>query len=248
MKLTILGCSGTYPGPRSACSSYLVESSGFRLVLDAGNGSLGELQKHCDLREVDAVLVSHLHADHCLDLVANSYARRYHPEGTPPKLPLYGPINTRERLCGAFEFWPEDSLADIYDFRTISPGCLNVGPFRVDLARVAHPIEAFGVRLTADGRSLTYSGDTSPCDELVDLARHSDLFLCESSFLEGGDNPPGVHMTGREAGAHAARADAGRLVLTHLVPWGDPQRSLEEAAGTFAGSLHLAETGAVYDL
>ncbi|SBW20978.1 MBL fold metallo-hydrolase [Protofrankia symbiont of Coriaria ruscifolia] len=248
MKLTILGCSGTYPGPRSACSSYLVESDGFRLVLDAGNGSMGELQRHCDLRDIDALLVSHLHGDHCLDLVVSSYARRYHPEGMPPKLPVYGPINTQERLCAAFERWPEDSLADIYDFRTISPGRLDVGPFRIDLERVAHPVEAFGMRVTAQGRSLTYSGDTSACDELVQLARDTDLFLCESAFLDVPDNPPGVHLSGREAGEHATKAGAGRLVLTHLVPWGDAERSREEAAGAFDGPLTLAETGAVYEI
>jgi ribonuclease BN (tRNA processing enzyme) len=248
VKLTILGCSGTYPGPTSACSSYLVESDGFRLVVDAGNGSLGELQRHCDLRDIDAVLLSHLHADHCLDLVANTYARRYHPAGMPPKLPVYGPINTQERLCGAFDRWPEDSLADIYDFQTIGPGCVHVGPFRIDLARVAHPIEAYGVRITAGGRSLTYSGDTGACERLVRLARDSDLFLCEASFLDHEENPPDLHLTGREAGEHATRAGVGQLVLTHLVPWGDAARSEEEAAGAFEGKLSLAATGAVYEL
>ncbi|KPM56798.1 MBL fold metallo-hydrolase [Frankia sp. CcI49] len=248
MKLTILGCSGTYPGPTSACSSYLIEQDGFRLVLDAGNGSVGELQNHCDIRDVDAVLLSHLHGDHCLDLVATSYARRYHPEGMPPKLPVYGPINTQERLCGAFERWPDDSLADIYDFRTIGPGRLHIGPFGIDLARVAHPIEAYGVRINAGGRTLTYSGDTGACDRLVRLAQGSDLFLCEASFLDGEDNPPDLHLTGKDAGEHATRADVGRLVLTHLVPWGNVERTHGEAQDAFDGDLSLASTGAVYEL
>ncbi|CUU57855.1 Ribonuclease BN, tRNA processing enzyme [Parafrankia irregularis] len=248
MKLTILGCSGTYPGPASACSSYLIEQDGFRLVLDAGNGSVGELQNHCDIRDVDAVLLSHLHGDHCLDLVATSYARRYHPEGMPPKLPVYGPINTQERLCGAFERWPDDSLADIYDFRTIGPGRLHIGPFGIDLARVAHPIEAYGVRINAGGRTLTYSGDTGACDRLVRLAQGSDLFLCEASFLDGEDNPPDLHLTGKDAGVHATRADVGRLVLTHLVPWGNVERTHGEARDAFDGDLSLASTGAVYEL
>jgi ribonuclease BN (tRNA processing enzyme) len=248
VKLTILGCSGTYPGPTSACSSYLVESDGFRLVVDAGNGSLGELQRHCDLRDVDAVLLSHLHADHCLDMVSASYARRYHPEGTPPKLPVYGPINTQERLCGAFERWPADSLADIYDFRTIGPGRVNVGPFRVDLTRVAHPVEAYGARIAADGRVLTYSGDTGPCERLTRLARDSDLFLCEASFLDHEENPPDLHLTGRQAGEHAARAEVGHLVLTHLVPWGDPVRSEAEATDVYGGRLSVASPGATFEI
>lgn len=248
MKLTILGCSGTYPGPTSACSSYLIEDEGFRLVLDAGNGSMGELQRHCDIRDVDAVLLSHLHGDHCLDLVATSYARRYHPEGMPPKLPVYGPINTQERLCGAFERWPDDSLADIYDFRTIGPGRLHVGPFAIDLARVAHPIEAYGVRVTAGGKTLTYSGDTGVCDRLVRLAHDSDLFLCEASFLDGEDNPPDLHLTGKDAGEHATRAGVGQLVLTHLVPWGNVERTHAEAADAFDGDLTLASTGTSYEV
>jgi ribonuclease BN (tRNA processing enzyme) len=248
VKLTILGCSGTYPGPTSACSSYLVESDGFRLVLDAGNGAFGELQKHCDLRELDAVLLTHLHGDHCLDLVPNSYARRYHPEGIPPKLPVYGPVNTQERICGAFEKWPDDALADIYNFQTIGTGRIDVGPFRLDLARVAHPIEAYAVRVAADGQSLTYSGDSGPCDRLVRLAKGTDLFLCESAFLDYTDNPPDLHMTGREAGEHASRASVGQLVLTHLVPWGDPTRSHQEAADAYDGPLTLAATGRVYEL
>ncbi|MCM3884461.1 MBL fold metallo-hydrolase [Frankia sp. R82] len=248
MKLTILGCSGTYPGPTSACSSYLVEADGFRLVVDAGNGSMGELQRHCDLRDIDAVLLSHLHGDHCLDLVANSYARRYHPEGMPPKLPVYGPINTQERLCGAFEKRPEDSLADIYDFRTIGAGCLHIGPYRIDLTRVAHPVEAYGVRITTGDKVLTYSGDTGACDRLVRLARDSDLFLCEASFLDDEDNPPDLHLTGREAGEHAQRADVGHLVLTHLVPWGNAARSREEADAAFDGALTVASPGATFEV
>jgi len=248
VKLTILGCSGTYPGPTSACSSYLVESDGFRLVMDAGNGSLGELQKHCDLRDVDAVLLSHLHGDHCLDLVVQSYARRYHPQGMPPKLPVYGPINTRERLCGAFERWPEDSLADIYDFQTIGPGRVHIGPFLIDLARVAHPVEAYGVRIAADGKVLTYSGDTGPCEKLVRLAKDSDLFLCEAAFLDHEDNPPDLHLTGREAGLHAEAAGVGQLVVTHLVPWGDASRSEAEARAAYSGKLTVAAPGASYEV
>jgi ribonuclease BN (tRNA processing enzyme) len=248
VKLTVLGCSGTYPGPKSACSSYLLESDGFRLVLDAGNGSFGELQNHCDLRDIDAVLLSHLHADHCLELIPNTYARRFHPAGPQPPLPVYGPTGTQQRLCRAFDDWPADSLADVYEFHELSPGAMDIGPFRVDLTRVAHPVEAYGTRLTAGGRSLTYSGDTSECEDLIRLATGTDLFLCESAFLDRPDNPPGVHMCGREAGEHATKAGVGRLVLTHLVPWGDAERSEEEAAGAFGGPLERAARGRVYEV
>ena len=91
MKLTVLGSAGTFPGPDSPCSAYLVEHEGFRLLLDFGPGSLGPLQRHLGLLDLDAVYLSHLHADHCLELVTYSYARRYHPDGNPPSLPVYGP-------------------------------------------------------------------------------------------------------------------------------------------------------------
>ena len=248
MHLTVLGCSGTFPGPRSGCSSYLVEHEGFRLMVDAGNGAIGTLQAFCDLLDLDAVLLTHLHADHCLDLVAYAYARRYHPLGMPPPIPVYGPASTRRRLVGAFDRPPVDGLRETYDFRSIGPGRSEIGPFTVDLARVAHPIEAYAVRLTAAGRSLTYSGDTGECDDLVSLARGCDAFLCEASWHDDIANPPGVHLSGREAGEHADRAGVGRLLLTHLVPWSDPERTLTEATGAFSGRLSLVSAGAGYDI
>ena len=97
MQLTVLGCAGTFPGPSSPCSGYLVEHDGYRLILDLGAGALGNLQRHCDLREIDAVYITHLHADHCIDLVAYFYARRYHPQGMPPILPS-DPRDPHDRL------------------------------------------------------------------------------------------------------------------------------------------------------
>jgi ribonuclease BN (tRNA processing enzyme) len=142
MKLTVLGCAGTFPGPGSACSSYVLEHDGFRLLIDAGNGALGPLQKHVGLLNIDAVLISHLHGDHCLDMVAYSYALRYHPEGPLPRMPVYGPVSTRYRLCGAFDDWPSDGLSDVFDFRGIRAGNRSIGPFEIELDRVRHPIEA----------------------------------------------------------------------------------------------------------
>jgi ribonuclease BN (tRNA processing enzyme) len=217
-------------------------------MVDAGNNAIGTLQSCCDLLDVDAVLLSHLHADHCIDLVAYAYARRYHPLGMPPALPVYGPVGTRERLVGCFEHPPVDGLRETYDFRTMAPGSFEIGPFTVDLARVAHPIEAYGVRLTADGRSLTYSGDTGPCEDLITLARGTDAFLCEASWHDDVANPPGVHLSGREAAEHGDRAGVGRLLLTHLVPWSDPHRTMNEATGSYAGEISLVRTGERYEI
>jgi ribonuclease BN (tRNA processing enzyme) len=245
VELTVLGCAGTFPGPTSPCSSYLVEHDGFRLVVDMGAGSLGALQRHIDLLDVDAVYVSHLHADHCIDLVAYSYARRYHPRGVPPVLPVYGPEGTRERICASFETPPRDGLLDVFDFREVAVGSRTIGPFQVDTVRSNHPVECHAMRLTAGGRSLTYSGDTGVCPELVELARGTDLFLCEASWLHGPDNPPGVHLSGREAGEHARAAGVGRLVVTHVVAWADPADVVAEAQAAFDGPVEPAACGVV---
>jgi len=249
VRLTVLGCSGTFPGPESPCSGYLVEHDGYTLVLDLGNGALGQLQRHVDLLAVDAVQVSHLHADHCLDLVAYSYARRYHPGGRPPALPVHGPAGLGERIRASYEAAPADGLGEVYDFTEAVPGePYRLGPFEVLVAGVEHPVDAHAVRLTAGGRTLVYSGDTARSEALVELARGCDLLLCEASWASDPEPPPGIHLTGREAGDHAARAGAARVVLTHLMPFADPAVVLAEARESYAGPMELARCGATYDV
>jgi ribonuclease BN (tRNA processing enzyme) len=248
VQLTVLGCAGTFPGPDSPCSGYLLEHDGFRLVVDLGAGALGGLQRHIDLLDVDAVYVSHLHADHCIDLVAYSYARRYHPDGVPERLPVYGPAGTAKRVCNSFEAPPPDDLVDVYDFREVAPGDLAIGPFALRTVRSNHPVECHALRLDAGGRSFAYSGDTGVCDDLVDLARGVDLFLCEASWAHDDANPPDVHLSGREAGEHAERAGVRKLLLTHVVAWADAEAILKEARAAFDGDVELARCGAVHDV
>lgn len=244
----MLGCAGTFPGPDSPCSGYLVEHDGFRLVVDLGAGALGQLQRHVGLLDIDAVFVTHLHADHCIDLVAYSYARRYHPSGIPPQLPVYGPPGTAKRLCGAFEEPPAEDLIGVYDFRIVSAGRQQIGPFAVTTARMNHPAECYGLRLEAGGRSLVYSGDSGECAELVTLAREADLLLCEASWLDDPAQPPDVHLSGREAGQHAAAARARRLLLTHIVAWTDAAAVEAEARGAYDGPVERAVCGRSYDV
>jgi ribonuclease BN (tRNA processing enzyme) len=248
MRLTVLGCSGTFPGPDAPCSSYLIEADGFRLMIDMGNGSSGVLQRCCGLLDVDAVLLSHLHGDHWLDLVTYTYARRYHPSGRPSALPVYGPAGTMEQVSGAFGRPVGELLAQTYAFTDVGAGQMRIGPFDVRLAGVNHPVETYGVRVGRGDRSVTYSADTGECDALANLARDTDLFLCEASYLDGGDNPPGIHLTGGQAGEHAARAGARRLLLTHLVPWHDPVRTLQAAHDTYDGDIELASSGQRIDV
>ncbi len=102
MKLTVVGCSGSFPSAESACSSYLVEADGYRLLLDMGNGALGVLQRYVDPLTLDAVFLSHLHADHCLDLTGYYVVRRYHPSGHQPRIPVWGPEGTADRMARAY--------------------------------------------------------------------------------------------------------------------------------------------------
>lgn len=248
MKLTVLGCAGTFPGPESPCSGYLVEHDGFRLVLDLGAGVLGGLQRHIGLLDVDAVYISHLHADHCIDLVAYFYARRYHPDGVPPVLPVYGPAGLAKRICDSFEVSRPEQLREVYDFREVAAGSFQIGPFSVTTARMNHPVECYGLRLEVDGRSLVYTGDTGECEALVGLAADADLLLSEASWTDVPAQPPGVHLSGRQAGEHASAAGVRRLLLTHVVPWADATAVLAEARASYAGPLELAASGRSYDV
>jgi ribonuclease BN (tRNA processing enzyme) len=248
VQLTVLGNAGTFPGASSPCSGYLVEHDGFRLVLDLGAGVLGNLQRHCGLLDIDAIYISHLHADHCIDLLAYSYALRYHPAGLPPVLPVYGPEGTRSRIAASYETPPVDGLMEVFDFIEAGSRVLQIGPFTVTVAVVNHPVECHGIRIEVEGRVLTYSADTGVSDVLVDLARDADLFLCEASWPSIPVPPPDIHLTGREAGAHATSAGAKRMLLTHLMPFHDPQALLAEAKETYDGVLDLAQVGVTYQV
>jgi ribonuclease BN (tRNA processing enzyme) len=256
VRLTIVGCSGSFPGPDSPASCYLIEAEGFRLLIDLGSGALGAVQRYASLYEIDAVCVSHLHADHCLDLCDYSVARRFHPDGPKPPVPVYAPPQAALRLGLALGADPaagaeQDAyhgITEIFSFTTITPGVMEIGPLRVMAAHMNHPVETFGFRLEHRGRSLAYSADTGQSDALVELARDADVLLCEASFLEPADGggpplPENLHLTGRQAGQHAERAGVSQLVLTHLVPWNDQKRTLDEASQAFTGPLSLAAPG-----
>jgi ribonuclease BN (tRNA processing enzyme) len=246
MRVTVVGCAGSFPGPDSPASCYLLEAEGFRLVMDMGNGSLGVLQRYAELFGVDAICLSHLHADHCVDLGAYWVARQYTEAGPRPVIPVYGPRGTADRVAG----FGGEGLASVqarFAFRELAPGSFEIGPFRVTTDHMNHPVETFGFRIEQAGWRLAYSADTGRSDALVRLATGVDLLLCEASFLDGPGNRPNLHLSAREAAEHAARAGVGQLVLTHLVPWHDRERSLAEASGAYDGPLSLATSGLVLE-
>jgi ribonuclease BN (tRNA processing enzyme) len=244
MRVTVIGCSGSFPGPDSPSSCYLLEAEGFRLVMDLGNGALGTLQRYAELFGVDAIALSHLHADHCVDIGAYWVVRQYAPGGPKPPIPVYGPRGTDERVM---DVGGEDlaSVRARFAFHDLDPGERQIGPFRVTTDHMNHPVETFGFRVEHAGWRLAYSADTGECDALVRLARDADLLLCEASFPDGPDNVPDLHLSARQAAEYATRAGVGQLVLTHLVPWNDRDRTLSEASGAYHGPLSLAATGLV---
>jgi ribonuclease BN (tRNA processing enzyme) len=248
VRLTVIGCSGSFPGPDSPASSYLLEHQGFRLLLDLGNGALGPLQRHTGLADINAICLSHLHADHCLDLCGFWVAQTYAPDGPGPRIPVYGPAGTAHRMAQAYGLDEHPGMTQAFDFGTLQPGTREIGPFRVTLARMNHPVETFGFRIEVGGLVMAYSADTGESAALVELARGVDLMLCEASFLGEPGLPEGLHLTARQAAEHAVRAGVGHLVLTHLVPWNDRERSRAEAAAAFSGQLALATSGLVIDL
>jgi ribonuclease BN (tRNA processing enzyme) len=253
----VIGCAGSFPSPQSPASSYLVEvedAAGrtWRVLLDAGSGSLGPLQRYVQPRNLDAVLLSHLHADHCLDLCGMYVALRYHPDGLPGRrIPVYGPAGTFRRLADAYGAQEGDQLALVFDVRSwVEAEPVEIGPLRVVPMRVDHPVEAYGLRLehpTDEGATvLTYSGDTDACPALTRLAEGADILLAEAAFTEERDQPRHIHLTGLRAGRTAAAAGAHRLLLTHIPVWNDPAVVLAEARSAFDGDIEIVRPGGLY--
>ena len=236
MKLTVVGCSGSVSGPLSPASCYLVQApdqqTTFSLVLDLGPGALGALHNYLDRPDIGAVGLSHLHPDHCLDLCGLYVAAHYSPGAPFARIPVYGPSGTGPRFARAYEAPPPTAggvtaegahLEERFAFIDWAPEQI-VGPVQRADDRGAAPHS--GVRYPGhrdgQGATLVYSGDTGPNQALVDLASQADLLLIEASFRDRPDNPPDLHLSGRQAAQIATEAQVKNLVLTHIPPWHEP--------------------------
>ncbi|MGH3509632.1 MAG: MBL fold metallo-hydrolase [Nocardioidaceae bacterium] len=252
MKLTAIGCSGSYPGPDSPASCYLVEADSdgrtWRILLDLGSGSFGALQRFIDPCDVDAVFFSHLHPDHYSDISGLYVVWKYHPDGARPRIPVWGPAEVALQVALAYGMPKLPGMTNEFIFHEYDDDPIEFGPFTVRATPVKHPVPAYALRIECEGRVLAYSGDTGPCPQLADVvAKGADLFLCEAAFVERGDNPPDLHLTGRQAGAIATEAGVGRLVLTHVPPWYSRDAALEAARGSYP-EVELAATGSTYEI
>ena len=252
MELIVLGCSGSGAGPRSPASGYLVRTPTTTVAMDLGNGTFGVLQRHLDPFDLDAVVLSHLHPDHCADVSGLVVHRRYHPDGPGHPLPLHGPSESEVRLAVAYAPSSDERVAtdltDVFRYHEFVAGPERIGDLDLSTLPVDHPCEAYAVRLEHAGRSLVYSGDTGPCDTLVELAQGADVLLCEATWTDDPDRPPGVHHSGRQAGETARKAGVGRLLITHVPPWYDGEVLLAEARETFSGPAELVRPDGCYEV
>jgi len=243
LTVTVLGCSGSYPGPGSPCSGYLVQGGGVSLWLDAGSGTLANLQTHLRLDQVDAIVLTHEHVDHWSDVEGFFTATAYVLPRPAHSVPVYGPSGIRE---SAARFVSSSDSA--LDWRDVQDGSeVDVGGLHLRFSRTEHPPETLAVRIDGEGKSLGYSADTGPGWPLSSLGPGLDLALCEATFLtpHEGSYP---HMSARQAGQTAREAGVARLVITHLWPTVDRGIAQADAETAFGGPVTVAETGARYEL
>ncbi len=240
-------------GPSVACSGYLLTVDGSQpLLIDCGPGVFGELQKYANPNDV-AVALSHLHADHCLDLPAMLVWRRYAPTPAIGRAPLWGPPGTSTRIgAGSSEFAGDiDDISDTFDaFEWVEGEAVQLGGMTLVPTRMDHPPATFGLRITGpQGQTLVYSGDTGPCDQLVEMASAADVFLCEASWTHAPDErPPHLHLSGIEAGEAATAAGVKHLALTHIPPWTSTDDIVAEARSRYSGPITVVAPGQIIDV
>ncbi len=258
--LTILGSGPAVPRPGGVNSGYLIQSGGSNVMLDCGSGTAGRLRLHLMPQDLDAIVVSHFHADHFFDVVPLYYALKFGARRTPVRgtqLPLYAPPGGRDRLRRFAEVQSGQAgmFEDMYDVREYAPGRdFHVGAFHFTFHPVQHYIPSHAMRIRADGRELVFSSDVGPCQALVDAARDASVLMCESTILAPKEDDPDPlrrgHSTAAEAGVMARQAGVRRLILTHYQGNGGGIEALHvpAAAREFGGPVELAEEGKVFQI
>jgi ribonuclease BN (tRNA processing enzyme) len=249
-RFVVLGSCGAWPEPGAACSGYVLEHRGYRIVLDLGYGTasrLLELLGSVAADGLDAVVITHHHADHMVDLHA-LFRARWFGHRSAPSLPLYATSEVYGMLV-AFEDGDDAELRHVFDFRTLPGGPYKLGPFRLTSVSLPHFVPNAGVRLSSDEVTIAYTGDTGPDPALVDLGRDADLYVMEATARDQQAGTPRstalprMHLRPAEAGQAAADAGARRLLLTHFWPGNDRLASARAAARVFDGEVLVAHDG-----
>ncbi len=265
MRITVLGKSPSWQDAGGACSGYLLEEGSTCALLECGSGVFGKLRSVREYDQVDAVVITHMHPDHFVDVIPFGFALRYSPRQQPdpigrwpgtdsparPRLIL--PQGGRDVLQKIVSAWGQDDLIDTaFDVYEYGPDdVVEVGVLHVRFQQVSHWIPTFAVEVNSaangSGR-FTYGADTAPDDALVDFARDTDLLMLEATLSRPERESPRGHMTAAEAGDHAARAGARQLVLTHISDELDGDLALGQARERFDGAVTVAAEGAVYEV
>lgn len=263
MRITVLGKSPAWQDTGGACSGYLIEEGGTTVLLDCGGGVFGKLRERVDYTEVDAVVISHVHADHFIDLIPYAYALLLTPRQQPvpvaghpgtdnPARPrLIVPPGARQTFQTVVGSWGDETLIDrafaIEDYDASST--VEIGPLTATFAEVPHFILTHAVSLVAPGSGrFTFGADCRPCDELVEFARDTDMLLVEATLPRPERTGIRGHLTPGEAGEHARRAGAKRVVLTHISDELDAEWAREEGERGFGAPLQVARAGDVYEV
>ncbi len=245
MKVTVLGSSGAYPAAGGAASGYLLEHDGFHVALDFGTGAMSNLQQHVPHAELDAIVLSHEHMDHCLDLYPLFIARFFAAERLPA-LPVWMPPGAFDKIAGLEDEEGQEQMRGVYAINEVEAGAeFEVGPFRFETRLLPHWVRNSGMRISLDGTVMAYTGDTGPSEDIETIARDADLLIVEASWqdadLASGKEP--FHLTARQSAEHATRAGARRTLLSHFWPGADRNLSREQAEEAYDGELLLAHEG-----
>jgi ribonuclease BN (tRNA processing enzyme) len=243
VKLTVLGCSGVYAARGNPCSGYLVQAGGLNVLVDAGAGVLAALQVHLPLDMLDAVLVSHSHPDHWVEVPILRNALRYVLDSAG--LALYAPVDVLDMANSV----SHEHLAPTFEPHRLRDGDeVDLGGVRVTCSRTRHPPETLAFCFDDGTHRLAYSADTGPGWDFRSFSDPVDLALCEATFRDADGAQEPVHMTPREAGEAAAVAGARNLMLTHLLPGADLVEAGQEAESTYGAAVDVATAGRVIEL
>ncbi|MEV9641164.1 MBL fold metallo-hydrolase [Mammaliicoccus sciuri] len=244
MNIIPLGIWGGYPKANSATSSFLLEHDGFHCLMDCGSGVLASLQNYIALEQLDAVVISHYHADHIADIGSLQYSRliQYYLGNPSPALPIYGHTKDEEHFA-KLTYKEQTRGIEIAENHTV-----QIGPFTVSFCPTVHPVYCLAMKFTVDDKSVVFTADTEWADQLVSFAKNTDLLISEANLYEEHIGKSPGHLAGSQAGKLASEASAEQLVLTHLPHHGDLQDILQAAQTTFTGTAEIAEVGKFYSL